>query len=738
MSRLMFKAPTEVVKLSYLGFAVWWFIILGVHVVTCVYTALYSYSYWVLMDTYLNNYLETFEIGMPPPYHHTIAIVHAVLSVLHAVGILLMLSGSIWQRSLAFTPFSTCDAGVKSDEVKSDRTSSALLQSFTKVYTKISDRHGLFGVNGVHFHVLLIVREVIETGLQTIQAYRMSVLLPRTLLNRFFVILLVTNCWSSVLVYSAFFKGDEASRRFACIVLDCVLDLVSCMGVELIIVLSYAKQYDLQMWGFSDYLWRNDEWAARVLNEFRMVFVVSWSDLASRAIFSIGLILTTTNMKELLQRLPRQKNQIAESSNQFTESTSLRTIKEQIKGEKLNTVLPTQSQTPATNLRQEDKSSKQTKLVKSGDSYRGTKLRTYCARLMLRAAHLFFGAWGILVLGLHIQASVQPTLPQCLMQVRPWATSRPSCYLVDLDCYSLAITGKMSEVEEKWSEFDSSTVVQLLIRHCPALEMPPSIGKFNALHGVKVYNSTIADWGESAAFTSANHPNILSIYLVRVNMTDGLLPTGFQSSDFPPNLFDIEFCVTNLRAVPDDLDLKWPRKAEILLEYCQLTSIPSVLVRLEPKYLAFTANPITQVPAEVFEIPGLRTLGLGQLNLNELPRNVTNPSPSLNMIFLDGTNISIFWPWMDDIVTMETWGLLVPSLTPYCVDLEAIQNGVANAFSTPPSPDYAPILMDPSQANVYPVYYVVSCDPSWLGTYYFIDLDDENMAISPAPALVRP
>ncbi|ETI57286.1 hypothetical protein F443_00405 [Phytophthora nicotianae P1569] len=389
MSRLMFKAPTEVVKLSYWGFTVWWFIIPGVHVVTCVYTALYSYSYWVLMDTYLNNYLETFEIGMPPPYHHTIAIAHAVLSVLHAVGILLMLSGSIWQRSLAFTPFSTCDAGVKSDEVKSDRTSSALLQSFTKVYTKISDRHGLFGVNGVHFHVLLIVREVIETGLQTIQAYRMSMLLPRTLLNRFFVILLVTNCWSSVLVYSAFFKGDEASRRFACIVLDCVLDLVSCMGVELIIVLSYAKQYDLQI---SSILWSMGDFSART----------SYSSIS------------------------------------------------------------------ATN-----------------------------------------------------------------------ATSMPNA----------TITGKMSEVEEKWSEFDSSTVVQLLIRHCPALEMPPSIGKFNALHGVKVYNSTIADWGESAAFTSANHPNILSIYLVRVNMADGLLPTGFHSSDFPPNLFDIELCVTNLRAV---------------------------------------------------------------------------------------------------------------------------------------------------------------------------------------------
>ncbi|RAW21906.1 hypothetical protein PC110_g21652 [Phytophthora cactorum] len=118
----------------------------------------------------------------------------------------------------------------------------------------------------------------------------MSVLLPRTLLNRFYVILLVINCWSSVVAYSVLFKGDEASRRFVCIVLDCVLDLISCMGVELIIVLNYVSDYDENMQGFSDYLWRNDEWAARAQNEFRMVVVVSWSDLASRAFFSFGLI----------------------------------------------------------------------------------------------------------------------------------------------------------------------------------------------------------------------------------------------------------------------------------------------------------------------------------------------------------------------------------------------------------------------------------------------------------------
>ncbi|KAK1930726.1 hypothetical protein P3T76_013683 [Phytophthora citrophthora] len=563
------------------------------------------------------------------------------------------------------------------------------------MYKILSDRHGFFGVNGSHFHSLLIIREVIETGLQTVQAYRMSVLLPRILLNRFYVVLLVINCWSSVLVYSIFFKGDEARRRFSCIVLDGALDLMACMGVELLIVLSYLDQYDSYLMGFHDELWRNDQWAARVLNEFRMVVVVSWSDLASRTIFTLGLIITTTNIKELLQYLPRRKNQVKMV-------------------EKLTTVAPSLS-----NSKQISKPY----VLKTRNTW------------VLRAAHWMFGVWGVVILALHIAASVQPTLPQCLLQVRPWATSQPSCYLVGLDCYTLEISGTKEEVLVKWSEFDSSTVVQLLISHCPKLEIPNTFNDFHGLHGVKVYNSTILDWGESAAFTSANHSNILSLYLARVNMTDGVLPIGFQSEDFPQNLYDFEFCVTNLRIIPEDLDTKWPKKAYIQLEYGQLTSIPPVLVRLEPKYLAVTGNPITQVPPGIFEIPGLRTLGLGQTLLTELPRNVTNLSPMVGIIFLDRTGISFFWPWMDNLITMETWGVLVVADSPYCTNLQKIIDGTADSFNISSSSEYAPILMNPTGENLQIIQYSVPCDVTWVGTYYFIDLDDENMAISPAPAL---
>ncbi|KAL4171996.1 hypothetical protein KRP22_007172 [Phytophthora ramorum] len=721
MSRLAPKAATEVVTLSYWAFVVWWFIILNVHAVTGVYNALYAYCYWVLKDTYLNNYLDSFQIGMPPPYHHTIAVVHVAMSALHALCIVLMVGGSIWQRSLAFTPWASCSSSGNSAGKKPDRTNAIVMQTFSKIYVAISDRRGLCGVNGDHFHAILVCREMLETALQTVQAYRMSTLLPRTLLNRFYVLLLAVNCWSSAVIYSTVLKGDEARRRFVCIVLDCVLDLVACMGVELIILLSYVNDYTPEIRGFWDFLWHNDEWAARTLNEFRMVVVVSWSDLASRAIFSLGLVMTTTNMKELLQRLPKRANRVTQS----TYSDGQRATITQASQDKLNTVVPGETE-PSVDDKVPD-----SRLLK----HHGTNARGRARRVMLRAVHLLFGVWGVAVIGLHTHASLQPTLPQCLMQVRPWAVSRPSCYLAGLDCHTLGISGKVDEVEEKWSEFDSSTVVQLVIRHCPELEVPDIFREFDGLHGIKVYNSTIVDWGESAAITNANHPQIVSLYIARVNMTDGLLPVAFQSIDFPQKLHDIEICVTNLRELPNDLDTKWNAGATVQVEFSQLTSVPPALLRLEPSVLAVTGNPITELPSEIFEITSLITLGIGEINLNELPRSVTIVSPVLSLIFIQATSVSFFWSWADQLVAQST--MWIATASPYCTDLEKIENGTATAFSVPPTSEYSSILMDPSQESRQIILSDIYCN-EFGGLLYPLAVEDFYLAISTPPELVRP
>ncbi|KAG7383072.1 Centrosomal protein of 41 kDa [Phytophthora pseudosyringae] len=717
LSQVVLQTPKQVIHLSSWCFLVWWVLILAVHVVTCVFNGFYAYGYWNLHGTYLNVCLEFYHIGMPAQSHAAIAAVHGLVSAVHGLCILLMLGGSLRQQALAFTPWTTSTVG---RDVKTHRSSSpTLLRSAARAYGKLSYLCGLCGVNGEYFDAGLVCREVVETALQTVQAYRMSVLLPRTLLNRSYVVLLAANCWSSVAADSVFFGRDEARRRFACIVLDCVLDLMACTGVQLLVMANYVRDYNPSIQGFDEAIWYDDEWVARALNEFRMVVVVSWSDLASRAIFSLGLAITTTSMKRLLWRLPRTGNRVAQSTPSFAVSGSKTLLR-------VNEA-KTQKPTPVEELRQE-----------SAPIANSTKwFRTHRERTVLRSVHLLFVVWGVVVLGLHIHTSVQPTLPQCFMQVRPWAVSRPSCYLVDLDCHALGISGGKGEVEGKWSEFDASTVVQLLIRHCPGLEVPEVFTEFSGLHGMKVYNSTIVQWGEPAAITNAKHPTMAALYLVRVNMTDGVLPMGLRSLDFPKNLIDVEFCVTNLQTLPDDLATKWPSGGIVYVEYSQLATVPRVLAQIQPSYLSVAGNPITELPPELFEVENMFYLFIGETNVSELPRNVTRLSTTLSRIYIIGTNISFFWSWMDAFVE-RTEGQRSPLRavgSTYCTDVEKLHTGATTAFRVPFSPAYSTRLMNPAAENRQTILNTVDCNVFSESSFYPLTFDDSINAISAPPAL---
>ncbi|KAE9155579.1 hypothetical protein PF001_g697 [Phytophthora fragariae] len=492
---------TEVVQLSSCAFTVWWVILLGVHVVVAFYNVVYGYYYWNLTNAYLNVLLVSFEIGLPPENDRAIAIIHIIMAVLHGVCILLMLGGSIWQRSLAFTPWASCNAEVKTEEVKPDRTSSTIARSFSKMYDTLSDRDGLLGVNGKHFHAIQTCREIVETALQTRQAYRMSVLLPRTLLNRFYIILIAVNCWAPAVVNTWFFQRDEARKRYAVIVLDCALGLMACVGVVVIVVLGYTGDFDLKLGGFDYLTWYNDEWMARAYNEFQVVIVVSWMDLASRTFFSL---------------------------------------------------------------------------------------------------------------------------------------------------------------------------------------------------------------------------------------------------DFPPTVYDVEFCVTNLRELPDDLDTKWAQNLLLQFEYSQLTVVDPVLIRLGPGYLALTGNPITELPPDIFEIDNTYLIGISDMDIHELPRNVTKLSATLAWVFMRETNVSFFWDWADELVErMNPSSPWIAGYSPYCEDLAKIENGTATAFSVTLSPEYSQTLMDPSAKNIEVIGTAVNCKattrlPSGGGVFHPLFYEDSINAISTPPALLRP
>ncbi|KAF4142877.1 hypothetical protein GN958_ATG07940 [Phytophthora infestans] len=133
-------------------------------------------------------------------------------------------------------------------------------------------------------------------------------------------------------------------------------------------------------------------------------------------------------------------------------------------------------------------------------------------------------------------------------------------------------------------------------------------------------------------------------------------------------------------------------------------------------------------------------LSISNMNIHQLPRNVTQLSAELSWIFIGDTNVSFFWAWTDELVERmkgraNPW-LAGPS--PYCDDLEKIETGSATTFSVPLSPVYSQTLMNPSEANRNVILKAVRCDPTIEGLFYPLELEDSINAISTPPPLVQP
>ncbi|ETP02768.1 hypothetical protein F441_20198 [Phytophthora nicotianae CJ01A1] len=291
--------------------------------------------------------------------------------------------------------------------------------------------------------------------------------------------------------------------------------------------------------------------------------------------------------------------------------------------------------------------------------------------------------------------------------------------------------GVSDEVSIQWSTFDRSTTSGLVIRHCPHFEVPVILTEFKRLKLLKFYNTTITEWNESAALSQTHHPSLVMLFLVRVNMTNGELPTGLQGSGFPKSLMDIEFCNTNLRVLPDDLDLKWPKSGTIYFEASNLSTVPDSLVRLSPYVTSLALNPIASIPESIL----MRTAGylhVGGTLITGLPQTA-KISPFFKLR-VDRTNVSFFWDWVDPMVAHA--GLVYNSLptilatgSPYCSELQRIFEGSQSNFSAPWRQGVSMTLSDASPENWATLKKAVSCG-AWTQTLYPVEFEDNYSKIA--------
>lgn len=658
-----------------------WTTFLSIHILALISYSSAAYGYSILRASDTSYSLNLYRIGITVNYYPLIAVSFAAIAVLHAWFISEMVVLSIKYRCLTFS------RGAREIPPKS----SGRIKHYAGLfYVMVFTRNGIFGVEGPCFDLLLLAREVLETTLQAVQAYRMSLFLSRMWLNRIYVVLLVLNCWTVAIVHSVFHR-ESMPRHFVALLSDLSLDVASSIGVPLALVASYWRGVDTSATDLFGVKWFEDAWLYNASYELQLILVVSLGDLATRIVFAVGTISTLNTLKGLIH--------FSVASSMSTMSTRKNHSTKQRAGSTNSLVLRRLQQT--------------NKVVQNDP-------------MMNKLIRIGFILCGTTVLMLHIVAEFDPSSSLCLTQVRPWGITRPACHLALIDCYREGFNGSMLETYERLEPLYAPTVVMLMVRHCSAFEMPTHIQVFSNLVTIKMYNSSVENWGNDAALTTQFHPNLNIAVFIRTGFKDGLLPPGLQNLDFPVSVSIVAFVLSNIRELPDDLDRKWPSGSILHFDSTRLSSFPSVLIGLSPTSLMLGSNPIRFVPVDLFEIPELEYLDLRSTLITAIPENVSFPARNLQSMNLDGVSLSSFPAWIDTWLTFPGDPLYSDRISaagsPYCMEREQIFSGKRATF-TDKSTSALSKLTDASPSNWEYLKYGITCTPTQM--YKFpLELED--------------
>lgn len=523
----------------------------------------------------------------------------------------------------------------------SQRIIPPLVQENAKIgWLKLFARRGFFGVESDFFHVRFLLREIVEYVSQTVQVYKSSILIAKSWINNLYVGLMVTNCWSTPLL-QRIFEHNPAIERFLCLGLDLLLDIVASIVIPLIMFVPYATRFDLDTFNFELEDLYDDVWFANMVKENQQVFVLSLVDFVFKIIPHLSIYSCLASINELVKPVATRTSQARMSSKEWDASTT-----SAISGRE-------QTQPPST--QQVSTTRKQMRQLPPPP---GNRL----GRWGMIVSHIVLFLWGLTILVLHLLAtktSQSLHVPACKQSIRPWFATKYSCSVMDFNCYRNGSTGVS---EDAFDYLEESSLVALVISHCPKLRIPASIQRFRNLLGIDIYNSTIVEWREDAAVTKAHHPSLTYITFVRVKMTE--LPPGVLQP-LPSTMTDFEISVSNLTTLPDDLHTRWHPMALFYIEHTHISEFPSTLLELSVDDLSLVGNAIEVIPEfPAHRKPKFVALALSHNPLRSLPEHLGDTS-DLGFLSIDETLVTTLPKWVDDVRQSAT--NIYAYGTPFCL-----------------------------------------------------------------------
>lgn len=511
-----------------------------------------------------------------------------------------------------------------------------VLRALMRVRKALYDRrHGYMSVQSKYFNYLFLIRETIEIASQSFQMRNSAELLARPWLNAFFLSLVVVNCWSTPILQHAL-AHSTGLERVMCLILDGFLDAGSAIFIPLVVILPYAQTFDTTAFAFPSDLLYDPQWFVNMVRENRMLFAMSKSDLFSKLVPHHSLYSCLKNIKKFIVRKPPPATAAVQRYSPRAASQDPADVKT-ASGSKSDPSTP-------------EASSKKTV------EYPGKGKRL---------VHVVFTSWGIAVLAIYLHArhvSVSSDVVACKLKLRPWFATTYACASYTFDCHAQGQVDSFSASD--LAGLHSDYLAALVIANCPALVMPSELQRFPNLLKFLLYNSSIASWDATASLNANNHSALISVCLVRANMTE--FPLGLQES-LASTMQDFQVSTSNLTTLPRSLAKVWSPITLYYFEHCDFAEFPLVLLELRSDELSLAGSKIAALPSNMTSSPfqWVDFVLTNSSRLAALPANGVRTSS----LSIENTGISELPTW----VTAGTYasgmaGLSVYAYnTPYCV-----------------------------------------------------------------------
>ncbi|KAJ0403512.1 hypothetical protein P43SY_010055 [Pythium insidiosum] len=569
-----------------------WLGVISLHCFSVAFYSVAAYIYGHLASTLLVVNLQAFELTIDTKYYPFTEGFHAIFAALHVIMLLEMIIPSLVMRRLIFK--------VRTSHVP---TRFRWLSRVQSMWDFVFGPMGILGVNNPNFETIFALRGLVEVAFQSYQVYKSTQYIARPWLNNVWVIAIAIKCWAFPAL-SQCARVRHRTQLLLALLVDVVLDSIASVWAPTALGFFYLSAYDMSTTDFKNEKWYDDKWFVGMVNEFQLLVVQSWSDFITRAAFGASLLVCLDDIKILV--------------------TSLE-------------------------LRQ------RTNRGSSWGISRWSRLSVDRLHL-IKAIHVITAVWGVVVIALHIEASLHEEIPGCELQLRPWGVTNTSCSYLLIDCgaWHEPIVGRSNELDIAWSGANRKMLSLLNVVNCPDVQIPSSIQGFRQLTLMNFIACNVTAWDSDGALTNRNHPNLRHLGLLWVDFSSfgssngSAFPPGLLAVDSPKKLFDIFVLECGWSDLPASLAERWPKRSNLLFPVNSFTTIPETLYRMDPIRINLEANPLATLSARVFEIPSLQALELPATALTELPELPSGlPSTSdLYLLSIQATNISDLPAWM--------------------------------------------------------------------------------------------